>query len=120
MLKIRQSQMDSLSEAMLKRFEDRMVMHLRAACPEQTRELPEPELRGTIRAGMGSAAKYEITSEIDIRRYLEGVVVYGLDFDTNPKTAWAGSILNNKKLSGTEKMNRVDEYALFDFARKQV
>jgi hypothetical protein len=112
--------MDSLSEAMLKQFEDRMITHLRVACPEQTREMSAPELRGTIRAGMDSAAKYDITSEVDIRRYLECVVVYGPDFDTNAKTAWAGSILNNKKLSGTEKMNRVDEYALFDFARQQV
>lgn len=120
MLKIRQAQMDSLSEAMLKQFEDRMVMHLRAACPEQTRGMSEPELRDTIRTGMGSAAKYGITSEVDIRRYLECVVVYGQDFDTNPKTAWAGHILNNKELSGTEKMNRVDEYALFAFARNQL
>ena len=46
-------------------------------------------------------------------------MVYGPNFDTNPKTAWASHILNNKELSGTEKMNRVDEYALFDFARNQ-
>jgi len=119
MLKIRQAQMDSLSEVMLGQFEDRMLRHLRAACPEETQDISEPELRSTIRAGMDSAAKYDITSEVDIRRYLECVVVYGQDFDTNPKTAWAGHILNNKTLSGTEKMNRVDEYALFDFARKQ-
>lgn len=119
MLKIRKTQMDSLSEAMLKQFEDRMVIHLRSACPEQTHDIPEPELRVTIRQGIDSAAQYNITSEVDIRRYLECVVVYGPDFDTNPKTAWAGHILNNKQLSGTEKMNRVDEYALFDFAGKQ-
>lgn len=120
MLKIRKAQMDSLSEARLKQFEDRMVLHLRSACPEETRETAEPDLRNTIREGMKSAAQYEITSEVDISRYLECVVVYGLDFETNPKTAWAGRILNNKELSGTEKMNRVDEYALFDFARTQL
>jgi hypothetical protein len=120
MLKIRKTQMDSLSEAMLKQFEDRMVTHLRAACPEQTQDLPESELRTVIRTGIENAAKYDITSEVDIRRYLECSVVYGLDFDTNPKTTWASHILNNKDLSGTEKMNRVDEYALFDFARNQL
>jgi len=120
MLKIRKTQMDSLSEAMLKQFEDRMVTHLRSACPEQTHDMPEPELRATIHAGIESAEKYGITSEVDIRRYLECVMVYGPNFDTNPKTAWASHILNNKELSGTEKMNRVDEYALFDFARNQL
>src|SRR5262245_44870316 len=109
MLKIRKTQMDSLSETMLRQFEDRMVTHLRSACPEQTRDTPESQLRGTIRQGIDSAAQYEITSEVDIRRYLECVVVYGPDFAASPKTAWAGPILNNKELSGTEKMNRVDE-----------
>jgi hypothetical protein len=120
MLRIRKTQMDSLSEAMLKQFEDRMVLHLRSACPEQTRDMSEPELRVTIRQGIDSAAQYNITSEVDIRRYLECVLVYSPDFDTNPKTAWASHILNNKQLSGTEKMNQVDEYALFDFARNQL
>jgi len=120
MLKIRQAQMESLSEARLKQFEDRMVTHLRSACPEETQEMSETELGNTIRLGMSSAAQYDITSEVDVRRYLECVVVYGADFDTNSKTAWAGRILNNKQWSGTEKMNRVDEYALFDFARTQL
>jgi hypothetical protein len=120
MLKIRKAQMDSLSEARLKQFEDRMVVHLRAACPEETRATTDSELRSTIRTGMDDAAKYEITSEVDVRRYLECVVVYGPDFDTNPKTAWAGPLLNHKQWSGTEKMNQVDEYALFDFARTQL
>lgn len=120
MLQIRKTQMDSLSDAMLKQFEDRMVIHLRTACPEQTHEMPEPELRTTIHTGIKRAEKYDITSEFDIRRYLECVVVYGPDFDTNPKTAWAGPLLNNKQWSGTEKMNQVDEYALFDFARNQL
>ena len=81
--------------------------------------MPERELRATIHAGIERAEQYDIVSEVDIRRYLESVIVYGPDFDTNPKTAWAGHILHNKALSGTEKMNRVDEYALFDFARNQ-
>jgi hypothetical protein len=36
--------MDSLSAAMLKQFETRMVIHPRSACPEQTHDMPEPEL----------------------------------------------------------------------------
>jgi hypothetical protein len=118
MLKIRKAQVEALSQAMLRQFEDRMVTHLRAACPEQTQDVSEPELRATIRLGVESAAKYEVTDEVDVRRYLECLVLYGPDFDANPRTPWAGQILNDKELTGTEKMNRIDDYVLFEFAGK--
>ena len=35
------------------------------------------------------------------------------DFDTNPKLSWAGEILRDKTLDGTQKMDRIDNYALF-------
>lgn len=119
-MKIRKVQMEELSKAMLKQFEDRMVVHLRSAFPEQTQDLPEPALRATIRSGIDSAAKYDVTDEVDVRRYLECVVLYGPDFDTNPKTAWAGRILKNRELTATDKMNQIDDYALFESVGKQL
>ena len=51
MLKIRKTQMDSLSEAMLKQFEDHMDHPSAISLPRQTHDMPEPELRATIHAG---------------------------------------------------------------------
>jgi hypothetical protein len=120
MLRIRKAQMDALSKYMLKQFEDRMIVHLRSTFPEQTQNVPEPVLRATIRTGIDSAATYDVTDEADVQRYLGCVVLYGPDFDTNPKTGWAGQILCNKDLSGTEKMNQIDDYELFASAGNQL
>ena len=49
-------------------------------------------------------------------RYLEFVVTYGPRFDVDEKTAWAGAILRRTDLSGTGKMNALDNHDLFGSA----
>lgn len=113
MLKIRGTQMKALSEYTLRQFESRMVIHLRANFSEQTKSLSAAELQTTVHLGVGNAAHYNVTAEDDVRRYLEYVVMYGVDFDTNPRRAWAHEILRTQELRGGEKMDRIDEYDLF-------
>lgn len=113
MLNIRKTQMNALSEYMLGQFESRMVIHLRAHFSEQTKSLSAAELQTIVHRGVGNAARYNVTAEDDVRRYLEYVVMYGVDFDTNPRSAWAQEILRTQELSGGEKMDRIDAYDLF-------
>lgn len=116
MLKIRKEQNDELAKAAVKRFEDWMVVHLQSTFPEQTKDMMEPDLRKMIQAGIDNAAKYDVTDEADVERYLECMVAYGPDFDTDSKTSWAGAILKNENLTGTEKMNQINDYELFMLA----
>ena len=113
MLHIRPEQMDAFKDDILRKFEDRMAMHLRSQFPEQTQQMEEPELRQMINNGTFRARKYKVTLEPDVCRYLECMVLHGVDFDTNPKTSWAGNILRNKSMSGRDKMNRIDDYEMF-------
>lgn len=113
MLKIRNSQMKTLSEYTRRQFEQRMAVHLRANFPQQTGDVPEPELRVRIHNSLTQAAQYHVTLEDDVRRYLEYTVMYGSDFDTNPRSAWARAILCAPDMSGGEKMDRIDAYDLF-------
>jgi hypothetical protein len=113
MFVIRQEQMDALSRQLLRSFVVRMLLQLKTAFPERTKGLTDDELRERIEAGIERAAKYGVTDEADVERYLEYVVRYGPDFDTNKKTFWAGQILREQSLSGTKKMNRIDDYDLF-------
>jgi hypothetical protein len=113
MLKIRKTQMDSLSEYTLRQFENRMAVHLRTTFPKYTEDLAEAELRVRIHTGVAQAAQYNVTVEDDVRRYLEYVTMYSVDFDTNPQSAWAGEILRTQDISGAEKMDRIDAYDLF-------
>jgi hypothetical protein len=113
MLKIRETQMKTLSEYTLRQFENRMAVYLRTTFPKQTKDLPEAELRVMIHTGIAQAAQYNVTIEDDVRRYLEYLTMYSVDFATNPQSAWAGEILCTQNLSGGEKMDRIDEYDLF-------
>jgi len=112
MLVIREEQMSALSQAMLKQFEDRMVVHMSNNFQDETREISEGELRALIQEGIEQAEQYQITLEDDVRRYLEFMVMYGQNFDTSPDTAWAGEILHAKELDGTAKMDLIDEREL--------
>lgn len=113
MLKIRAAQREALSEYTPRQFENRMVIHLRTNFSEHTKSLSVAELQTTVHLGVGNATSYRITAEDDVRRYLEYVAMYGVDFDTNPLCAWTSAILWTPELSGTEKMDRIDEYDLF-------
>ncbi|WP_069472304.1 hypothetical protein [Candidatus Marithrix sp. Canyon 246] len=112
MLTIREEQMDVFSQAMLKPFENSMVVHLNNNFPDETREISEGELRVLIQKGIKQAEQYQITLEDDVRRYLEFMVMYDQNFETNPNTAWASEILHAKELDGTTKMDVIDEREL--------
>lgn len=114
MLIIRKEQLEVLSQYTLGQFENRMVVHLHTNFSGQ---IKENELRTMVQIGIGRAEKYSIIMEDDIRQYLEYMVIYFPDFDTNPKTAWAGEVLRDKNLSGTEKMSKIDNISLFSMMR---
>ncbi len=113
MLVIREEQMKVFQASMLKKFEDKMVIHLRSNFSKEIENTIAHNLRVIVRAGIENAAKYDVTTEDDIRCYLEYMAIYGPDFDTNPKTSWAGDILRLKSIDGAEKMDRISEYDLF-------
>ena len=118
MLKIRKEQMETFKNDILRKFEDKMFIHLRSQFPEETKQMEEPELREMIHNGIFHARRYKVTLEPDVCRYLECMVLHGVDFDTNPKTSWAGDILRDKGMSGREKMNRIDDYEMFTLGEK--
>jgi hypothetical protein len=106
---IRKEQMDVLSRFMLGQFENEMIVHLRSRF-QSCSQMKDGDLRTLVRGGVERAGQYEIVKEYDVRRYLEFMVEYGDDFD---RTEWAAQILTNQSLSGTQKMDRIDDYTLF-------
>jgi len=113
MLTIRKEQMDVLSQYMLNQFSDRMELHLTKRYSEQTKKMNDGQLRELIVKGVEEAEEYDVTDENDVKRFLEYHVEYGRDFGYSSETKWAKQILNNKDLTGTSKMNEVDDYDLF-------
>ena len=119
MLTIRKQQLEALRRHMRTQFEANMVSHLRFTFPTQTKPMEGEGLRDLVQHGMARADQYGITSERDIRRYLEYMVMYGADFDIAPEMPWIGKILNDASLSVPQKLDRLDDYDTFVFKGKR-
>jgi hypothetical protein len=107
MLVIRKEQMDTLGEQMRQRYEDRLVVYLNQVFPDRCAQMGEPALRKEIRYGMASAAKYNITTERDVAKYIELMFRHGRDFDTSPDTPWAQPILTDPSSTADNRLRRV-------------
>ncbi len=110
MFVIRREQMDVFSQAEIKKFESRMILHLRSVFPDQTKNTSNPDLLKMIQLGIEKSAKYNIITEGDVRRYLECSILYGWDFDTKSEIYWAGEILRDDDLDGETKMDMIEQH----------
>jgi hypothetical protein len=110
---VRRTQIDALERYMLEGFILRMSARLRDEFPRDTAALAPAELRTVIENAIAKAETYGVTDEADVERYLEFAARYGADFDVAQQTAWAGEVLRRDDLSGTEKMNTLDDHELF-------
>jgi hypothetical protein len=109
MLKIRKEQMEVFRNGHLQKFADRMMIHLKKFWPEKCKSLGEKGLRDSIMTGIKNAEKYGIIIEYDVASYIDMMYALCFDFDTNPRTGWAGRILNNRNLPAREKIKKLDE-----------
>ncbi|MCK4857938.1 MAG: DUF4123 domain-containing protein [candidate division Zixibacteria bacterium] len=104
---IRDPQMASFTEASIKDFENRMVVHLNEFFPEQCEALGEPKTREAIRYGIKRAATYGIDTERNVCKYTDIMFAYGRDFDKNPELPWAAEVLNSSKYA--DQTTRIEE-----------
>ena len=114
MLKIRKEQNEELTKVMLKRFEERMVVHLNKFFPEECELLGKEGTHKAIRLAIERAAGYEIVSEQDVCMYADVMFAFGRDFDKDRKLPWAARILNKESLKGkpSEKAERLYNLAM--------
>jgi hypothetical protein len=96
MLIIRHEQMRVLSFALFERW---MAPHLHQHFPEECARIGDGLLRDLIARGIAKARVYGFTSEPDICRYIDLMVVLGPDFDADPRFPWAADILNSAAFS---------------------
>jgi hypothetical protein len=121
MLTIRKEQLAVFGPLGKKAFEDRVVVHIKKIFPEQFQSLGEPKLRETIEYGTQRAAAYRITSERDVCKYIDLMILYGREFDKDPKLPWAQSILQNQAIKDPSiKINRLFHSAKCQDTRSKV
>lgn len=116
MLTIRDEQMKALGQAMQDQFELRTLEHLHRRFPKQTENRTGEQLLTMIGRGISKASGYGIVSQIDVTRYIEYMVLYGPDFDS--QLTWASEILQGPEVPTKQKMDRIDDYDTFVMNRE--
>ena len=105
MLMIRKEQMDVFIQDFDNQFVKTMVEHLGENFPKQleAQSVAKDDLEHFVSQGMTKARSYGIISDMDIRVFLECMVLLCPDFDEDNKHAWAGEILHNDNMEPSEK-----------------
>ena len=116
---IRREQMRVFDDHAYQQFVNDMVVRLRAHYSKQLKDVTATDLRLMVEAGIERAEEYDVVTITDVERFLGYRVMLGRDFDTEPQTAWAGNILRNKNMSGTSKMDSIDDYMNFNPVEKK-
>jgi len=89
--KVRREQMDAYRTAARRDFEDRVVEHVGRCFPDRLATMGEGGVRELIRFGIQRAAGYGIVAERYVCKFIDLMLVFGLEFDT--EQGWAMEIL---------------------------
>ena len=117
MLTIRQAQFAVLSQVEVRKFEDWMLVHLKKFFPRQSAALGDTQLRETVRHGIEQAAGYGLTARCDVCKYIDLMIVFGRNFDTDRRFPWAGEILGKRRNPGV-KMQTLFQTAKFRLRKR--
>ena len=105
MLVITNNQMQVFSEYMLANFSTVASQYLGERYPARIADYGK-QLNDLINEGIDKAESYEITERKDVLIYLEYVICFGSNFDTDPLFKDLQRVLKTRNLSGEEKINR--------------
>jgi hypothetical protein len=92
---IRDAQMAVFAQRDKEMYVDRMTAYLQSKYSKQCEPLGEEGTKDLVKYGIQRAANYGINTEIAVREYLEIMMMYGRDFDIDPKHEWATRILSD-------------------------
>lgn len=112
-MRIRPEQVEPFRNKLMEQYVQRMAEHLRTRCPKETEPLEDEPLRQHVRDGIAKAESHGVTDENDIRRFLEYWTRFGPEFGESPETQWARPYLGSEEMTGTRKMDSIDNYYVY-------
>ena len=118
-LSIRVEQLVALAGPDRDGFAEQVVQHLRAAFAEHAAPHTDDELRGLATTARVRGIDHGLECDADVARLAEYLLLYGETFGRTPTTAWAGEVLTNDALGGTEKMDEIDDIEASMLAREE-
>jgi hypothetical protein len=118
-MRIREVQLQLLSNAKRRDFAIRMVDHLRRVFPEWAGPLTSETLLAFVEHGVARASRYGFQVELDVARYLHVMHALGQDFDQSPEHPWAPGLLTCD-LPPDRKMNRLRDAAEYQREARRI
>lgn len=95
MLNINAEQFSKFSEVSVSNFESRMLSHIKLHFPQHYDELEKDNTIDLIRLGVENSKQYDILAECDVSKYINLMLSFGVDFDTNNELTWSRDILDD-------------------------
>lgn len=112
-LKIQAAQISACDQVARANFVQRVQVHLKTYFVDDCEQLGDAELVKLIETGIVKAATHDIEAEEGVAKFITLMLVYGKEFDSDGKHAWATQVLKDKELA-TDPILKAD--ALYDAA----
>jgi hypothetical protein len=111
LFKIRREQKLAFRQEALRDFEQWMVRHVERCLPDPWTALGETRVREVILLGIERAAAHDIYAEREVCKFIDLMLVFGIDFDQ--RCPWAKEILKAPtSLDSFARMTLLHERAL--------
>ena len=92
MIIVRKTQMQAMARAL---FEQWVQAHARQFFPDQCRSVAPGDFAVLVRNAIDKAQSYGFLDQADCCRYVDLTLVFGAQFDVDPRFSWAGGILGD-------------------------
>ncbi len=99
MFTLRKEQFAVFERMEIAKFENPVYLRLNELFPEKCQDFGEALVRNLIRYGIQRAASYEILGAVDVRTYIDVMMLLGPDFDKDPNYPWAEKLLRDKNVT---------------------
>ncbi len=106
---IRKEQMMVFEQYARASFEKRAMEQLRSIHFERTEDLSDVNLGKLISSGIDKAIGYGMKEQPDIQRFLDYIILFGINFDEDPAREWMREVLEDKSLEGGDKIAWLDD-----------
>jgi len=94
---IRKEQMAALTKVEARTVGNRTLDHIRKTYPKEFDTIGEDKIREVIQHSAKRVAKYGFKGNPDVLKFIEVMVLFGRDFDSDPQLPWAAQILRKRK-----------------------
>ena len=103
MFQIRKDQVDVFRERAVAEPRRKIVAEIERVLPEESARGGHDKLVALVDRNIEKADSYGLGSERGTCTYCEAALLFGEDFDTNPKVTWNREVLADPKMDGKVK-----------------